>query len=58
MSDFLVVKPSEKRIELWASSIWAGSFGVFERAVMTWEGVRSPEAQAEPVETKICSRSR
>lgn len=52
ISDFFVSRPREKRTESWAIS---GSEVI---AMMTWEGAISPEAQAEPVETAIFSRSR
>ena len=51
-SDFFVSRPREKRTELWAIS----ASPVID--IMTWDGSRSPEAQAEPVETAKPARSR
>ena len=47
ISCLVVSRPSEKRMELWATS---ASLVV---AIMTWLGLPSPAAQAEPVEIAI-----
>ena len=52
MSDFVVPSGREKRTEPWAIS---GSWYI---AIKTWLGSKSPEAQAEPVETAMPARSK